>query len=247
MIFKRKHFFAMNRISILLILLLSAATLQGFAQKKIKSPDLKAAIRYPYVFGNTENGTEHNKITGFPSLSAEKPFPIEYKRRSRFSINPGLAYYMFKDDEVKGNIYYSGETLGTDVVGQDNKLTHHSVNGYVKFLVQAKMQGKTTAFVYFGGITGFHFLTKSIGTRTIYSNNAADPFDELKINESGEDFFNPFYYGAVLGFQPNAKTTNIIKPSFEAKFYPGMVKRRVRNNFVNEKIVEVSVMMGFHR
>lgn len=237
----------MKYLSTILIIFLSIAATQSFAQKKIKSPDLKAAIRYPYVLGNTEKGTEHNTITGFPSLSVEKPFPIEYKRRNRFSINPGLAYYMFKDDEVKGNIYYSGETMGTDVVGQDNKLTHHSVNGYIKFLVQAKLQGKTMAFVYFGGITGFHFLTKSIGTRTIYSNNADNPFDELKINESGEDFFNPFYYGAVLGFQPNAKITRVVKPSFEVKFYPGMVKRRERNNFVNENIVEASIMLGFHR
>lgn len=241
MIFKRKLSFAMNRISAILIIFLSILTVQSFAQKKIKSPDLKIGISYPHVLGNTENGPVHNKITGFPKLSVEKPFPFEYKRRNRFSINPGLAYYMFKEDEFTGN----------EVVGRKHKLTHHSVNGYAKFLVQAKMPGKTTAFVYFGGLTGFHFITKSVGTKTIYSNDAEVPDDALKVNESGEDFFNPFYYGAVVGFQPNAKITRVIKPSFEVKFFPGMVKRKViklsKGTFENEMLVEVTAMIGIRQ
>lgn len=237
----------MNRVSVFTALLFFCFSITGIAQKKIKSPDLKMAISYPYVFGNTENGTEHNTLFGLPSLSVEKPFPIEYKRRSRFSINPGLAYYLYRDDEVKGNIYYSGDGDGSSTVGQDNKFLHHSANGYIKFLVQMKMQGKTTAFAYFGGITGFHFLTKTIGTRKIYSNNPTDPYDEVNINESAQDFYNPFYYGAVVGFQPNAKTTRVVKPSFEVKFFPSMIKRRDRNNFMNENVVEASVMLGFHR
>jgi hypothetical protein len=238
----------MNRVSILLILIFSVLTIQSSAQRKLKSPDLKAGISYPYVFGNTENNLEHNKITGFPSLSIEKPFAIEYKRRNRFSINPGLAYYFFKEDEVKGNILYSGGgSTGNDVVSQDIKLNHHSVSVYSKFLVQAKMQGKTTAFVYFGGLVGMHLVTKTKGSKTIKSNNAENPEDIINVNENSEDFYDPFYVAGVLGFQPNAKVTNFIKPSFEVKFYPGLLNRRELSNFNSEKMVEVSILLGFYQ
>lgn len=242
----------MKRPLIILVLFLSVLATQSYAQKKIKSPDYKAGIGYPYVLGNTTNGAEHNKITGFPTLSFEKPFPIEYRRRNRFSINPGVSYYFFKKDEVRGNPDYSGGgTTGNSVVSQDIKLNHLSLNAYSKFLVQVKMQGNTQAFVYFGGLVGMHLITKTKGTKTIKSNNVDNPEDVLNINENAKDFYGPFYYAGVIGFQPNAKITNMVKPSIELKFYPGLVKRReiVKSASIynNENTIEVSVYLGLRQ
>ena len=44
-----------------------------------------------------------NSITGMPTLSVEKPYPIEHKRENKYSINPGIAYYYFKEHQKWGN------------------------------------------------------------------------------------------------------------------------------------------------
>lgn len=228
----------MKNIITLAIVLICFSAIQGRAQRKIKSPDLKIGVAYPFVFGNITKDQEYHKISGFPTLSVEKPIPIEHKRRNKFSINPGVAYYFFKEEEI----------WGTETVGREYDLKHHSVNAYSKFLYQAKFQGRTMAFVYFGGIAGFHLLTKTIGDKTSFGLNPNQPIIEVNVNESGKDFFGAFYYGLVLGFQPNAKVTNVIKPSFEVKFYPGLVKREDRKqNFNNEMVLEASVFIGLHQ
>ncbi len=228
----------MKNIITFTIILICFSAFQGVAQRKIKSPDLKIGVAYPYVFANSTKEQEYHKINGFPTISVEKPISIEHKRRNKFSINPGVAYYFFKEEEL----------WGTSTVGREYKLNHHSVNAYSKFLYQAKFQGRTTAFVYLGGIAGFHLLTKTIGNKTSFGLNPNQPIIDVAVNESGKDFFGGFYYGAVIGFQPNAKVTNVIKPSFELKFFPGLVKREDRKqNFNNEMVLEASLFLGLHK
>lgn len=225
-----------------ILAVLSIAVLPSFAQRKIKSPDLKIGGSYPFVFGNINksgsNVDEKNVISGFPSLSVEKPIPIEHKRQNKFSINPGIAYYYFKEDMVWGN----------QTVGRDYKLNHHSVNAYSKFFYQVKFQGRSTGFAYFGGMLGFHLLTRTAGRKTSYGLNPNNPIIDVDVNEAGKDFYGMIYYGAVVGMQPNSKVTNIIKPSFEAKFFPGLVKRSVVANststFENEMVAEISIYLG---
>lgn len=231
-----------SKLTFAILALLCMSVIPTFAQKKIKSPDLKIGVSYPYVFGNINktgsNVDEKNVISGLPSLSVEKPFPIEHKRKNKFSINPGVAYYYFKEDIVWGN----------QTVGRDYKLNHHSVNAYSKFLYQAKFQGRSTGFVYFGGMLGFNLLTRTAGRKTSYGLNPNNPIIDVDVNESGKDFYGMIYYGAVVGMQPNSKVTNIIKPSFEAKFFPGLVKRSVVANststFENEMVAEISIFLG---
>lgn len=227
-------------IAMLLACLLATAT---FAQRKIKSPDLKTGIGYPYVFKNTTGGTDHHSINGLPTLSVEKPFSVEQNRKSRFSINPGLAYYFFKEDEVAGNIKYIGGTVNNDVVGQDIKINHQSVSAFVKFFYQLKLGRSSNAFAYLGPVTGMYLWTHSNGTKTIYSNNAQNPNNVLKVDENAADFFDAIYFGGVLGFQPNAKSRNRIKPSFEVSFYPAYLSKR------NEKVnmLQFSVLLGWYK
>ncbi len=229
-------------LTLAILALFNFSVIPCFSQKKIKSPDLKIGISYPYVLGNKSvsgsNVNETNKINGFPSVSVEKPFPIEHKRKNKFSINPGIAYYFFKENEVWGNT----------TVGRDYQLNHHSVNAYSKFLYQAKFQGRSTGFVYLGGILGFHLLTRTTGEKISYGLNPNNPIINVDINESGKDFYGMAYYGAVVGMQPNSKITNVIKPSFEAKFFPGLINRSVIKNgtstFEDEMVVEISVFLG---
>ncbi|MEZ5103717.1 MAG: hypothetical protein R2757_04435 [Draconibacterium sp.] len=226
-----------------IVILFCFSSIQSQAQKKIKSPDLKIGVSYPYVFGNINEtggniGEEKNIINGFPSISVEKPYSIEHKRKNKFSINPGIAYYFFNEKNKWGN----------ETVGRDFKLDHHSLSAYSKFLFQKKFQGRSTGFAYGGVILGFNLLTKTIGTKTVNTANSVSELADEKISESGKDFFGMAYYGAVLGIQPNAKITNIIKPSFEAKFYPGLVNRSVVKNssstFENEMVAEISIYLG---
>jgi len=225
----------MKNVITFLIILLSFSAFQSTAQKKIQVPDLKIGVGYPYVFGNSTADQEYHTISGFPTLSVEKPFPILHKRQYKFSINPGLAYYFFKEKQ----------DYGTQIVGREYNLNHHSINGYSKFLYQAKFQGRTTAFIYMGGIVGFHFITKTTGEKISYGLNPNQPIINVSVNEPAKDFYEMLYYGALVGFQPNAKVSNIIKPSIEAKFYPGLVKREDRNQkFEDERVVESTIYIG---
>ena len=226
-------------LTITIAFLLSFLTLESFAQKKIKSPDLKIGIGYPYAFGNiNEEGSntgEVSKITGFPSLSIEKPIPIEHKRKNMFSINPGIAYYGFQEKFQYGTI----------VVGRDDNLNHHSLSAYSKFLYQKKFYGPSTGFIYLGAIAGFHMITKTMGTRISYGLTPGEPLVETKANEPAKDFYGTFYYGAVLGIQPKAKVTNKIKLSFEGEFFPALVKRINRNaQFHDATVAQLTVYLG---
>ncbi len=222
-------------LTITIAILFCFLTLESIAQKRIKSPDLKIGIGYPYAFGNVTTEQEYHVITGFPTFSVEKPIPIEHKRKNMYSINPGIAYYGFQEKEE----------WGTLVVGRDFKLTHHSVNVYSKFLYQKKFYGPSTGFVYLGAIGGFHVLTKTTGTRKSYGLTPGEPFVESKANEPAKDFYETFYYGAVIGVQPKAKVTNKIKLSFEGEFFPGLVKREKRNSqFYDEMVAQFTVFLG---
>ena len=227
-----KYFF-----TIIIAIFFCFPAINGFAQLKIKSPDLKIGIGYPYVFGNISGDYYYdpNSITGMPTLSVEKPFPIEHKRENKFSINPGIAYYYFKEHQKWGN----------ENVGKDNKLNHHSVNAYSKFLYQKKFYGRNNGFVYFGAIGGVHLLTKSVGTKINYGLIPNNPVVEYPINESGKKFYGSFYYGAVMGIQPKSKITNVIKPSFEAMFFPGLVKREKRlDKLSDEMVAQITIFLG---
>lgn len=227
--------------TVIIAIILSLLTFDSFAQLKIKSPDLKIGIGYPYVLGNIdETGDQDsyyapNSIVGMPTLSVEKPIPIEHKRENKFSINPGISYYFFKEHQKWGNL----------AIGKDNKLNHHSVSVYSKFLIQKKFYGRNNGFAYAGAIGGFQLLTKSIGTKINYGMVPDKPTVEYPVNESGADFYGSFYYGIVVGMQPKSKITNVIKPSFEAMFFPGLVKREKRlDKLSNEMVAQVTIFLG---
>lgn len=216
--------------NLLAIIILSFVAIQCFAQR---TTDLKGGIGYPYIFGNENTEQNIHTITGFPTLSVEKPFGFGLPKKQKYSINPGLAYYFFKENEVRG----------TEVVGLDHKLNHHSLNAYVKWLYQFKLQRKTEAFAYFGVVTALQVFTRTKGTTIDYGLTPGNPITEIDINKSGIDFFDLFYYGAVVGFQPNAKITRMIKPSFEVKFYPGLVMRKDDK----QSSIEFTVLLGYRQ
>jgi hypothetical protein len=203
------------------------------------SPALKAGVGYSFVLDKDESiAPDVHTITGYPTLSVEKPFPIEIRLKKRLSINPGLAWYFFKEKEIKGD----------QIEGKDFRFNHQTINGYVKLLYQAKLAGKTEAFVYAGGIGGMHFITKTKGTKTTYGLNQETPLIEVAVNENGKDFFEMFYYGAVIGFQPNARKYNFIKPSFEIAYYPGFVsktKETIPITYADINMIQFTLYLGF--
>jgi hypothetical protein len=203
------------------------------------SPALKAGVGYSFVLDKDESiAPDVHTITGYPTLSVEKPFPIEIRLKKRLSINPGLAWYFFKEKEIKGD----------QIEGKDFRFNHQTINGYVKLLYQAKLAGKTEAFIYAGGIGGMHFITKTKGTKTTYGLNQETPLIEVAVNENGKDFFEMFYYGAVIGFQPNARKYNFIKPSFEIAYYPGFVsktKETIPITYADINMIQFTLYLGF--
>lgn len=222
--------------TLIVIIFVLALTFSGFSQI---SPAIKTGVGYMYVFDEDPSiSPDYHTITGYPTFSVEKPFPIEIRLKKRMSINPGLAYNFFKDDKKKGDTEE----------GKDFKLNHHSVNGFVKVLYQAKMAGKTEAFVYAGGIGGVNFFTKTTGTKYVYGLNVEIPEYDNPINENGRDFFDLFYYGVLAGFQPNARKYNFIKPSFEIAYYPGFVSKSQETVPISYKginTIQISVLLGF--
>lgn len=225
----------MKNVFILSILLVFSIT--SFGQI---SPAVKFSVGYPYVLDEDDSQRIdfHTISTNVPTFSLEKPFPIEIRLKKRMSINPGVAWHLFKEHEIRGD--------QTD--GKDFKLNHYSFNGYVKVLYQTKFRGKTEAFVYGGGIGGINFITKTNGTKYVYGLNAEIPEFNNPINENAGDFFGMFYYGALIGFQPNARKYNFIKPSFELAYYPGFITKtleEVTNTKKNVSTIQLSVFLGF--
>jgi len=221
---------------ILILLSLLVITIYGFCQI---SPALKAGIGYVHVYDIDESTSpDVHSITGYPSVSVEKPFPIEIRLKKRMSINPGLAYNFFKEKKIAGD----------QTEGKDFRLKHQSINGYVKVLYQAKLPGNTEAFFYAGGIGGINMITKSKGTKITYGFNQETPEVEVDVNENGKDFFEIFYYGAMLGFQPNARKYNFIKPSFEVAYFPSFIsktKETIPITYQDINTLQVSVYLGF--
>jgi hypothetical protein len=224
----------MKFVFILLFLLVFTAA--GFSQI---SPDLKAGVGYVHVYDIDESvSPDYHTITGYPTVCIEKPFPIEINLKKRLSINPGLAWYIFKEEKIKGDTEK----------GKDFNLNHQTINGFVKVLYQAKFRGKTEAFIYGGGIGGMHLITKTKGTKYVYGLNVEIPEYDNPINENASDFFDMFYYGAVAGFQPNARKYNFIKPSFEVAYFPGFIsktKETVPITYQDINTIQVSIFLGF--
>jgi len=219
-----------------ILILLLALTARGFSQI---SPELKTGFGYVYVLDEDESiSPDYHTITGYPTFSIEKPFPIKIRLKKRLSINPGLAYNFFKEEKVKGDT----------ISGKNFKLNHQSINGYVKVLYQAKFAGKTEAFIYGGGIGGISLITKTKGTKSVYGLNEEIPEYDDHVNQNGSNFFGLFYYGALVGFQPNAKKYNFIKPSFEIAYYPGFVSKAnetipITYNGINT--IQFTMFLGF--
>jgi hypothetical protein len=223
--------------SVFILIALLAYSVTSFCQI---SPAIKFSVGYPYVLDEDDSeGTDFHTIsTNIPTFSLEKPFPVEIRLKPRMSINPGVAWYLFQEHEVRGD--------QTD--GKDFKLNHQTFNGYVKVLYQAKFQGKTEAFIYGGAVGGMHFVTKTKGTKTTYGLNQEMPLVIVDVNENGKDFYGMFYYGAIIGFQPNARKYNFIKPSFEVSFFPQFISKPnevvpITYNEIN--MIQFSAFLGF--
>ncbi len=222
--------------SLVIIFLLLALTFYGFGQI---SPAFKTGFGYMYVFDEDPSiSPDYHTVTGYPTFSVEKPFPIEIRLKKRLSINPGLAYYYFKEEREINKSDYNN----------DSKYSHQSVNGYVKVLYQAKFRGKTEAFIYGGGIGGLNFYTKTKGTKSVYGLSVEIPEYNVIVNENGSDFFPLFYYGVLAGLQPNARKYNFIKPSIEIAYYPGFVSKPKETSpisYNNINTVQITLFLGF--
>ncbi len=217
-----KHLFA--------IIILTIFTFQSFGQK---TSIVKVGLGLPVFLGNEESGTELNKVSAFPTVSVEKPISVKIHREEKISFNPGVAFFYFKEKEEWGN----------EDVGGSKNLNNFSFNGYLKLFYKQTIQKRSDAFIYFGGIAGVHIFTQTTGTEKGHSINTEHGNFENDVKQSGKDFFNSIYYGPILGFQPDAKITNRIVPSFELTFLPGFV-----SILTGEKAsaVQVTVLLGIN-
>ena len=218
------------------LIIMLALTSTGFGQI---SPAIKTGFGYSYVFDEDESvSPDHHTLAGYPTFSVEKPFPIEIRLKKRLSINPGLAYYFYKEDRVKGDTEN----------GKNFQLNHQSMTGFVKVFYQAKFAGKTEAFIYAGGIGGLNLVTKTKGTKYVYGLNVEIPEYDNPINENASEFFGTLYYGAIIGFQPNARRYNFIKPSFEFAYYPNFLSKNIEAEqltYIDINTFQFTIFLGF--
>lgn len=215
------------------------------------SPAIKASIGYPYVMYNDQSiSPDYHALTSFPTLAVEKPIPIEIRLKNRLTINPGIAYYYFKEHEVDGD----------KIKGKDFDFSHQTLNGYAKVMYQQKLSRSSEGFVYAGPIGGFHLVTKTKGTKTTYGLNAEIPEFTVDMNENGKSFFEMFYYGLVAGVQPNARKYNAVKVSFEVSWLPGFISlidpipldemtedTSVPHTYTDVGLIQFSVLIGFRK
>jgi len=202
------------------------------------SAALKAGIGYPYNIDKDESiSPDFHTVSSLPTLMVEKPFPIKIRLKNRLSINPGFAYYFFQEHELKGDTEK----------GKNFKFNHQSINSYVKVLYQKKLPNPSEGFFYLGPIGGFHLFTKTIGTKITYGLNLETPIVEVAVNENGKEFFDMFYYGGLIGFQPNARKYNMIKLSFELAYLPSFVTKEVEGVKKDVDFVQFSVLLGFRK
>ena len=210
----------------------------SFASKGQISPDLKTGVGYAYVLDqDNSKSPNYHTLKGYPTLSIEKPFPVEIRLKKRMSINPGVAYHFFNEEKY---MEYEKAT-------KDFNLNHHSLNTYVKVLYQAKLAGNTEAFMWGGGIAGINLITKTKGTKTVYGLNENIPEYTDNVNQNGKEFFDFFYYGALIGFQPNARKYNTLKPSFELAYFPNFVQKQQETEQVSYKgigTIQFTVYLG---
>ncbi len=211
------------------IIILISLSFQSFSQR---TSDLKIGLGLPVFLGNESGATETSEVNTFPTFSVEKPIPIEFQRDEKISINPGLAFFYFKESDVLSNTL----TLSS------KELKHMSGNAFVKFLYQQQIQRRSEAFIYFGPIAGVHLFSRTTGKKIIQSQNVDNPILEEDVNVSGKDFFSTIYYGLLAGFQPDAKVTNKFVPSFELAFYPNFVYKQRGTS----SAVQVTVLLGIN-
>ncbi len=211
------------------IIILSSLSFQSFSQR---TSDLKIGLGLPVFFGNESGAHKTSEVIAFPTFSVEKPIPIEFQRDEKISINPGVAFFYFKENDILSNAL----TLSS------KELTHMSFNGYIKFLYQLPIQKRSEAFIYFGLVTGVHFYSRTTDKKIIQSQNVDNPILEEDINVSGKAFFSTIYDGVVAGFQPNAKVTNKFVPSFELAFYPNFVSKQRGK----ASAVQLTVLLGIN-
>lgn len=166
------------------------------------------------------------------------------------TINPGIAYYYFKEREVVGDI----------TKGKDFAFSHQTFNSYVKVMYQQKLSRVSEAFLYAGPVGGIHLITKTKGTKAIYGLSQELPEVLVDVNENGKGFFEMFYYGLVLGFQPNARRYNMVKVSFEVAWLPDYISLvnpipledliegiSVPLTYTDVGIIQFSVFLGFRK
>jgi hypothetical protein len=221
---------------IFILTALLVLSISGFGQI---SPELKTGFGYSYVLDeDVFISPDYHTLTGRPTFSVEKPFPVEIRLKKSLSINPGLAYHFFKEEKV----------IGDTRDGRNFNLNHHSVSGYVKVLYQVKFRGKTEAFIYGGGVGGMNLITKTKGTKYVFGLNIEIPEYDNPVNENASEFFEMFYYGALIGFQPNARKYNFIKPSFEVSFFPQFISKPnevVPITYKDINMIQFSAFLGF--
>lgn len=231
-------------ITILFLMLISCISAQI-------SPAIKTGIGYPYItYDDLSISPDFHTLTSFPTLSAEKPIPIEIRLKNRLTINPGVAYYYFKEHEVAGD----------KTKGKDFNFSHQTLNGYVKVMYQQKLSRSSEGFIYAGPVGGIHLVTKTKGTKITYGLNQELPEVAVGVNENGKSFFEMFYYGLVAGVQPNARKYNAVKVSFEVSWLPGFISlidpipleeitedTSVPHTYTDAGLIQFSVLIGFRK
>ena len=145
-------------------------------------------------------------------LSIEKPYYLKTGENNAFSIRPGLGYFYLNE------IYESSPcALGGYYEHQYNRT---SFNIFTKFRYDPVFKKEKFNNYYFGAVAGMNYITKTKGQYFSRFYHSTPSEYSGKVNESGKDFFNTFFYGFFAGFYPRMEKSTRIRPGFEISVYP---------------------------
>lgn len=212
----------------ILFLLLS---FQGFAQQKsLFNINVGASL----FTGNSEESYFKYHLAGFPSVSLEKDFNLRIHEKDRFRFSPGLNCNVLHE-------FYEINGLADEY---ESDFHQSALSVYSKFALISNFHQGGNFELYAGVLGGFQLITRTTGTVIAFFNCKGCPGHvNEKVNESGSDFYRPFYYGFFVGLTPKMDRPTRLSPSFELSYLPEMVKTKTYEG----GIIQFTILLHFHK
>ena len=165
---------------------------------------------------------EPERFSGFPriALFVEKSNLLPVTLQYNFSLNTGVSFFYMEQYEGPGSGLGGGSELD---------LKRYSLSAYLKFLYHFTGNETSKHSWYAGTVAGVQVLRKTEGKYSWWMRQQGGyATGGNLINQSDDDFFNPFYVGFIVGISPARNSGQLLKPGIELSFYPDFIINNVK-------------------